>query len=82
MTFVRNWRTVLARAWSVRLTVLAAILSGLEVTFSLVTPELLGIQPGLFASLAGLASAAALVARLLVQPVITPPSQIPPEVKP
>lgn len=63
---VSNWRSVLKRAWSVRLMLIAASLSGLE--FAL--PYLDGylpIPPRLFAALSGLTVAAAFVARFTAQ---------------
>lgn len=74
MTLIPKWKTVLARAWSVWLMILAGGLSGAEVALSMIGPDQLGVEPGLFAALAGLTSAAALVARILAQPGLTPPS--------
>ena len=68
MNLVSNWRRVLKRAWSIRLMILAGILSGLEVIFSL--PDIadrLDWPQGIFAALSGLTTAAAFVARLLAQ---------------
>lgn len=56
---IKDWRRVARRAWSVRLIVLAAVLSGLE---SIV--PLLGVPPwATFGVVAG-----ALVARFVAQP--------------
>jgi len=66
MQLLSNWKEVLLRAWSVRLLAVVGILSGLEVAL----PYFEGVFPvpsGLFGALAGLCSAAALVARILVQ---------------
>lgn len=63
---VHNWRQVLKRAWSVRLMLIAGLLSGLEFAM----PYLDGyvdIPPRLFALLSGLTVAAAFIARLLAQ---------------
>lgn len=60
-----NWRRVLRRAWSVRLILLAALLSGLEVALPLLNFELL--PPGLLAGLSFATTAAAFVARLVAQ---------------
>lgn len=69
MQLVENWRTVLAKAWSVRLIVLAVILSGIEAMMPLLQPLADATMPkGLFAALSGLASAAALAARIVAQP--------------
>lgn len=68
MKLVSDWRRVLKRAWSIRLLVLAGILSGLEVIFSL--PDIadrLDWPQGIFAALSGLTTAAAFVARLVAQ---------------
>lgn len=71
MTLVSNWREVLTRAWSIRLTLLAAILTGVEFA----VPFLDGYLPipqKFFAALAGLAAAGAFVARLVAQSNISP----------
>jgi hypothetical protein len=62
---VSNWRAVLRRAWSVRLAVLAAVLSAVEFALPFVAPE----RPsGLFAGAAVLVSLAAAAARIVAQP--------------
>lgn len=63
---VQNWRQVLKRAWSVRLMIIAAVLSGLEVALPLII-GFVEIPPGVFAALSGLTVAGAFTARLLVQ---------------
>ena len=69
MQLLANWKTILAKAWSVRLIILAVILSGIEVMLPLLQPALEGTMPkGLFAALAGIASASALAARIIAQP--------------
>lgn len=70
MKLVNNWRAVIQRAWSVRLMVLAAVLSGAEVAM----PYLDGyvdIPPRLFALLSGLTVAAAFIARIVAQKGVT-----------
>jgi hypothetical protein len=72
MNLVSNWRRVLKRAWSIRLMILAGLLSGLEVIFSL--PDIadrLDWPQGIFAALSGLTTAAAFVARLIAQAGVT-----------
>lgn len=72
MNLVSNWRRVLRRAWSIRLMILAGILSGLEVIFSLPDiAERLDWPQGIFAALSGLTTAAAFVARLIAQSGVT-----------
>ena len=67
MTFTKNWKRVLLHAWSVRFIVLAAILTGIEVALGMLTPDITGIPPRLFAALGALSSSAALVARIMAQ---------------
>ena len=71
MTLLENWREVAAKAWSVRLILLAGLLSGIEVAMPQITSffDVLDIfPPGSMAVLSALVSAAALIARLLAQP--------------
>ena len=70
MKLLPNWRSVLSRAWSVRLMVLAGLLSGVEVAM----PYLEGVidlPSGVFAALSGLVTAAALLARVVAQKGVT-----------
>ena len=64
MTLYPNWREILRKAWSVRLMVLAALLSGVEVVVPLFADTL---PHGVFATLSGLSVSAAFVARLVAQ---------------
>lgn len=66
MTLVANWRAVLRRAWSVRLMLVAGLLSGAEIALPLLD-GLLPIPTGAFAALSGLATCGAFVTRLLAQ---------------
>ncbi|MCL4712153.1 MAG: hypothetical protein KJZ73_13000 [Pseudorhodoplanes sp.] len=66
MRLVANWKAVLRYAWSVRLMVVAAILSGVETAIQL-GGNFLGLPPGLFALLSAGATAAALIARFVAQ---------------
>ena len=59
-----DWKTIVRRAWSVRLMVLAALLSGAEVILPLFSQAM---PRNLFAALSFVAVAGAFVARLLVQ---------------
>ena len=62
---IRNWRTVLKKAWSVRLMALAAVLTGVEAVLPFFTPS----EPSLwFAVATFVVVCAALVARLVAQP--------------
>ena len=64
-----NWRSVLLHAWSIKLMLLAGLLSGVEV----VVPLAKGfgwiewMPAGAFAALSGLVVAAAFIARLVAQ---------------
>lgn len=62
----RDWRRILARAWSVRLWAVSTVLIGLEA----VVPLLEGVLPvprGAFAALAGLAAMGGNIARIIQQ---------------
>lgn len=59
-------KTVLRRAWSIRLAVLSAVFSGLEVLAGLL--PLLALPPGLMNGLAALCAIAAAASRLVAQP--------------
>jgi hypothetical protein len=64
MKLVDDWQSVLKKAWSVKLIVLAALFSGAEV----VLPYFADAFPhDLFAALSGLTASAALVARICAQ---------------
>ena len=65
MRLVENWRLLLRRAWSVRLMLLAGVLSGAEVVFPLVCADVL--PSGVFAGLSFTMTASARVARLVAQ---------------
>lgn len=66
MRLIENWRAVLRHAWSIRLLVLAGVLSGLEAALPFAN-DLFDIQPGVLALLTLIVVAAALVARLVAQ---------------
>lgn len=64
MKMIDHWRDVLKKAWSLRLMLLAAILSGVEIVLPFFSEAL---PRGLFAVLSFLAVAGAFVARLVAQ---------------
>lgn len=64
MKLIYNWKKVMRKAWSVRLMLLAAILSAAEVALPLIPNNL---PRGIFAAVSGGTVAAAFVARLLAQ---------------
>ncbi|MDD3965330.1 MAG: hypothetical protein PHD99_04780 [Candidatus Moranbacteria bacterium] len=71
MELIYNWREIVAKAWSVRLIIVAALLSGLEVALPVMREviEPLGlVPPGVFAGLSFIVTAAAGVARIVAQP--------------
>lgn len=73
MTLLPDWKQVIRKAWSVKFMVLAALLSGCEVAVSILQPAIAeSLPPGVFASLAGLVTAGALVARVMAQTEATP----------
>lgn len=65
MKLLDDWRAVLKKAWSVRLIILAGVLSGIEVILPMFQDS---IPRGLFASLSGMVTAMALFARVIAQP--------------
>lgn len=65
MELVDDWYKVLRYGWSIRLILLAGILSGLEVFLPYCTDL---IPPNLLAGLSMVVTAAAFVARLVAQP--------------
>jgi hypothetical protein len=65
-----DWRRVLRHAWSIRLIILAGILSGGEIALPLID-QVVDIPRGVFAGLSFVATAAAFVARLVAQQSIS-----------
>lgn len=65
-----EWWRVLRYAWSIRLLVLAGLLSGAEIALPLIQ-DLLPIPRGVFAGLSAAATAGAFVARLVAQQSIS-----------
>ena len=64
MNLLADWKEIVKKAWSVRLMVVAGLLSGIEV----VLPMFDGAIPrGVFAGASGVVTMAAFVARLLAQ---------------
>ncbi len=73
MTLLHDWQQIIRKAWSVKFMVLAALLSGCEAAVSILQPAIAeSLPPGVFASLAGLVTAGALVARVLAQTEVAP----------
>ena len=65
MQLLPDWRNILKTAWSVRLIILAAVLSGVEAVMPLFVDA---FPRGTFAAASGFVTAAALLARVLAQP--------------
>ena len=61
-----EWRKILRHAWSIRLLIVAGVLSAAEVALPLIQ-GILPVPTGVFAALSGLATAGAFVTRLLAQ---------------
>jgi hypothetical protein len=68
MKLVDEWKQVVRRAWSMRLMVLAAILSGAEIVIPMYADSL---PRGLFAVLSMVSVTGAFVARILAQKGLT-----------
>lgn len=66
MRLIDNWREVLRRAWSIRLILLAALLSGLEVMLPILD-GFINFPRGWFAAASGFITMAALIARVIAQ---------------
>lgn len=64
MKLYDNWKDIVRKAWSIRLMILAGILSAVEVILPLFADV---IARGTFAALSGITVAAAFVARLVAQ---------------
>lgn len=64
MKLIENWRQILRKAWSVKLMILAAVLSGIEVVLPFFSDDL---PRGTFAALSGLVVGGAFIARLVAQ---------------
>lgn len=63
---VRNWRSVLRYAWSIKLIIVAGLLSGAEIALPLIR-EFVDVPRGLFAGLSFAATAGAFISRLIAQ---------------
>ena len=64
MKLHRDWKTIVRKAWSVKLLALAAVLQGVEVALPLFADA---IPRGPFAALSALSVAGAFVARIVAQ---------------
>lgn len=69
MQLVENWDQIIKKAWSVKFSILAALLGGAEVAVQLVKPA--GIPDGVFAGIAAIVSMGATLARVLQQQEIS-----------
>ncbi|MER9912781.1 hypothetical protein NKJ71_19335 [Mesorhizobium sp. M0050] len=63
---IHNWWLVVKHAWSIRLIIVAGVLSGGEVMLPLVQ-DLLPIPHGVFAGMSGLVACGAFIARIVAQ---------------
>lgn len=77
MRLVENWRSILKRAWSIRLLIVAGALSGIEALLSILNG--MGSLPFIvhvaFVALTPLVIMAAFVARLVAQRAIVNPGK-------
>ena len=69
MQLIEDWKAIVRKAWSLKLNGLALLLGAAEAYVNLMKPD--GIPPLLFASLSGLATTAAMVARVMAQKELT-----------
>lgn len=66
MKLIEHWQRVLCRAWSIRLIIMAGVLTGAEVALPLIN-GVIDIPRGVFAAASAVASAGAFIARLVAQ---------------
>lgn len=64
MKMIPEWRRIIKRAWSIRLMLIAGLLSGLEVALPFFADSM---PRGVFAAASGVTVMAAFVARLIAQ---------------
>jgi hypothetical protein len=64
MRLIDDWKRFARKAWSVRLSLIAALLSGIEVAYGVWIDG----KPAVFAGLAFVLSISAAVARIVAQP--------------
>lgn len=72
MKFLPNWKAILTRAWSMWAMALAVLFSAAEAALQLLSPDALGVPPGVFSALAAFTTAGAMLFRLLSQKGVTP----------
>ena len=64
MKLIDDWKKILKKAWSIRLLVIAGLLSGVEIILPLLVDS---FPKGIFAALSFVFTAAAFVARIVAQ---------------
>ena len=64
MKLIDDWKKILKKAWSIRLLVIAGLLSGVEIILPLLVDS---FPKGVFAALSFVFTAAAFVARIVAQ---------------
>lgn len=65
MKLIEDWKRILIKAWSIKLIILAGLLSGMEIALPLFSDAL---PQGLFAGLSFLSTMGAFIARIVAQP--------------
>lgn len=68
MLLIDEWRTLAPKLWSIRLSVVAAVLGAAEVAVPYLAPA---VPSGRFATLAALVSLGAALSRIVAQPKAT-----------
>ncbi len=64
MKLIDDWKKILKKAWSIRLLVIASLLSGVEIIIPLLVDS---FPKGVFAALSFVFTAAAFIARIVAQ---------------
>lgn len=69
IALVDDWKAILAKAWSVKFNIAAALFGGAELAVSIIKPD--GVPNGLFAFIGMLVSICATGARVFAQKELT-----------
>lgn len=69
MTLVNDWKLILAKAWSVRFNILAALFIAAETIMPMIQPDT--VPRGVFASIAFILNVGGPIVRVLAQKEIT-----------
>ena len=63
-----EWKQILKKAWSLRLSLLASLFAGAEAAIPFIDPDRFGIPPGVMAAVASFVASGAALSRVIAQP--------------